>query len=108
MRHHDSIADYVSLFYASYLLHDPDSKLDISAARVTKRHLESRIFLEEKEYSVGLYNGVDGKWHFGLDVATLPEPKVEDGESKHVLFRDKNDWRDSKRENRRQDEEYVV
>lgn len=71
MRYHDSIADYVSLFYASYLLHDPESKLDISRSSDTKRHLESRVFLEEKKYRVGIYNGVDGRPHFGLDVAYI-------------------------------------
>jgi hypothetical protein len=83
MRFHDSIADYASLFYASYLLHDPDSKLDISAPNVTQRHLESRVFLEEKKYAIGLYRGVDAKCHFGLDVATLD---VGAGEEPHVLF----------------------
>jgi hypothetical protein len=73
LRRHLSIADYASIFYASNLLNDPESKLDISAPNATRRHLVPRIFLEEKTYQVGLYNGVDGKCHFGLDVAELGE-----------------------------------
>lgn len=93
MRYHDSVADYVSLFYASYLLYDPDSKLDISAPNVTERHLESRVFLEEKKYAVGLYRGVDRKCHFGLDVATLD---VGAGEAPHVKFvpYNKSNWKE--------------
>jgi hypothetical protein len=43
----------------------------------------SRVFLEEKTYQVGLYTGVDGKCHFGLDVAELGEPG---NQRTHVQF----------------------
>ena len=66
----------MSLFYASYLLHDPKSKLDISAPNVTQRHLESRVFLKEKLYTIGLYNGVNEDCHFGLNMAYLGENGV--------------------------------
>jgi hypothetical protein len=69
LRSHNCIADYASLFYASHLLHDPE--LDISARNATQRQLESRVLLEETIYTVGLYTGVDGRCHFGLDVASL-------------------------------------
>ncbi|KAF8856929.1 hypothetical protein BDZ45DRAFT_691403 [Acephala macrosclerotiorum] len=107
MRWHDSMADYVSLFYASYLIHDPNSKLDISAPDVTKRHLEYRVFLEEKKYSVGLYNGYDGKSHFGMDVAVLPSLNQEKKETQHVFFWPYEeadwDWKKIRREEKRQD-----
>jgi hypothetical protein len=101
LRLHNSIGDYISLFYASYLIHDPESKLDISAPNVTKRHLESAVFLEEKKYSVGLYNGVDGKCHFGLDVAFLD---VGGKMEQHVRFLpyDKEHWKDLRREEKRE------
>jgi hypothetical protein len=94
LRWHVCIADYASLFYASYLLHDPESKLDISAPNVTQRHLTSRVFLEEKLYSVGIYNGVDGKCHFGLDVVGVGVP--------HVMFwpYEKTYWNKRRREER--------
>ncbi|CZR60235.1 uncharacterized protein PAC_10131 [Phialocephala subalpina] len=77
LRYHDSIADYVSLFYNSYLLHDPKSQLDISAPHATKRHLESRVFLEEKKYSVGIYQGVDDKCHLDWMLLSCPEKMKE-------------------------------
>lgn len=85
MRYHKSIGDYTSLFYASYLIYDPDSSLDISAPNITQRHLESKVFLEEKSYAIGFYRGVDAKCHFGLDVATLDIGVGE--EVQHVFFK---------------------
>lgn len=82
-RYHNSIADYAALFYASSLLHDPESKMDMSGPNVTQRHVESRVFLEEKRYEVGVYRGVDAKCHFGIDVATLD---LGEGEMRHVMF----------------------
>lgn len=83
LRWHNCIADYASLFYTSYLLHDPQSQLDISAPNVTQRHLESRVFLQDRLYTTGWYNGVDGECHFGLDEAYLGETGVE---PRHVRF----------------------
>jgi hypothetical protein len=79
LRLHFSIADYASLFYASRLLNDTNPEhpeldtLDISEKNVTKRHLESRIFLEEKKYRMGFYTGVDGERHWGLERSDLAQ-----------------------------------
>ncbi|CZR61411.1 uncharacterized protein PAC_11307 [Phialocephala subalpina] len=73
LRWHNSIADYVSLFYASHLLNDTDKEhpekdtFDISSKDVTERHLYSRVFLEDKRYGMGFYKGVDGRRHWGLE-----------------------------------------
>lgn len=80
LRFNFSIADYVSIFYASQLLNDtnpanPESDtLDISANTVTSRqHLYSRIFLEEKKYMMGFYTGTDGESHWGLERSDLAD-----------------------------------
>ncbi|KUJ19266.1 uncharacterized protein LY89DRAFT_667247 [Mollisia scopiformis] len=91
LRWHASIADYVSLFYASRLLNNTRGNgigaaineedgekvekdaLDISGKEITSRHLYSKIFLEEKEYSMGFYEGIDGRRHWGLDRVDLAE-----------------------------------
>jgi hypothetical protein len=79
LRFHFSIADYASLFYASQLLnqtnaqHPESDTLDISGKNVTKRHLESKIFLEDKKYAVGFYTGTDGQRHWGLERSDLAD-----------------------------------
>jgi len=97
LRRHSSIADYVSLFYASHLLNDTDSEhpesdtLNISGKDVTQRHLESRIFLEEKKYTMGFYIGVDGLRHWGLERCDLGDvefktwPEFRDERRQRIL-----------------------
>lgn len=60
-----SLADLMSLFYASKLMDNP--ALDISDADASKRHLESRLFLQERRFEAGIFTGRDGKKHFGVD-----------------------------------------
>ncbi|KAF2823719.1 hypothetical protein CC86DRAFT_384275 [Ophiobolus disseminans] len=61
-----SLADIMSFFYASKIMQN--RALDISSKTATKRHLESRLFLQEQRFQTGLFTGVDGKRHFGVDV----------------------------------------
>ncbi|KAF2470709.1 uncharacterized protein BDR25DRAFT_342976 [Lindgomyces ingoldianus] len=67
-----SIADVMSLFYASVLMTNP--ALDISGKDVEQRHLESRLFLQEERFQMGIFTGVDGAKHFGMDYAELGGP----------------------------------
>ena len=41
--------------------------LDISGPNIEKRHLESKLFLQERRFEAGIFTGKDGKKHFGVD-----------------------------------------
>lgn len=75
-----SIADVMSLFYASVLLTSPE--LDISKQNDEQLHLSSRLFLQEGRFQAGIFTGVDGAKHFGVDYAQL-NASVND--SRHVV-----------------------
>lgn len=80
-----SIADLLSMCYSSRFIQD--EALDISNPRITKRHMESTLFLQERLYSIGLYSGSDGVLHFGFDFATLPgKDGVEVNHISHIDF----------------------
>ena len=74
-----SIADLMSLFYASKIMEN--GALDISGKNVEKKHLDSRLFLQEETFQAGLFVGVDGKMHFGVDYHRL---RMDGQEIEHV------------------------
>jgi hypothetical protein len=82
-----SIADLMSLFYASKVM--LSSSLDISGANVVKQHLESRLFLEESRFEAGVFTGVDGTKHFGVDYKF-----INGEETAHVVKVEENSWKE--------------
>jgi hypothetical protein len=74
-----SIADFMSLFFASSIM--SNKSLDLSDANAGKRLLESKLFVQQGRFETGLYTGADGTKHFGLDHAWI-EPEA--GRRKHV------------------------
>ncbi|KAF2001836.1 hypothetical protein P154DRAFT_533441 [Amniculicola lignicola CBS 123094] len=83
-----SIADILSLCYASSMVRNP--AMDISGENVTQRHLESRIFLQEETYSVGMSTGIDGNVHFGIDVVHMKD--AAGNSRQHVFHVSKSTW----------------
>ena len=65
-----SLGDLVSFCYDSKLLTSPEfeSAFTLNLPTDTKKHMECRLFLMEKEYEFFTYRA-DSGWRFGFDVA---------------------------------------
>ncbi|OCL05904.1 hypothetical protein AOQ84DRAFT_390563 [Glonium stellatum] len=93
LRFQYSIADLMSMCYASVLLRDP--ALDLGRQDMRKEYLRARLVKQEEEgvrYTTGLYTGVDGEMHFGFDVVMRKGEKGEKGEETHVKKFGMREW----------------
>jgi hypothetical protein len=85
-----SLGDVLSLCYASSFVQN--TALNVNARNITQRHLESRLFLQEEKFSIGMYTGSDGKSHFGFDNTYRKDQQGNN--TLHVRHVSRRLWRD--------------